>query len=256
MRNWNWLCWRLLCKKIFCSCFNSVFAPVNLCTAVWWYKSGRRHGILKAKQLGFFSPHPELKKDRVFNFFRLWAEQKAVHMRPMVYPVSQMMTSLPLWDYISSGSRFILLKLWNLWNTVCLGILKTFLRLKANLPVVSVMQVKPCFFMPFNWNLSHLLQGVHFVICDICFYCALCNIIKVPSRIVLTFKNHLKHFLGLFKLLSFKYNLCLIHSTCQMFKSRVMLPLSAFWRAGSSYRASLLRRSPEHWANLALMALQ
>lgn len=173
MRNWNWLCWRLLCKEIFCSCFNSVFTPVNLCTAVCWYKSSRWHGILKAKQI-FFSLLIQ-SWYWVFNFLRLWAEQKAVHMRPMVYPVSQMMTSLPLWDYISSGSRFILLKLWNMWNTVCLGILETFLHLKTNLPVVSVIQVKPCFFVPFNWNLSHLL---HFVICDICFYCALCNVIR------------------------------------------------------------------------------
>lgn len=156
MRNWNWLCWRLLCKKIFCSCFHSFFAPVNLCTAVCWFKSSRWHGILKAKQI-FYFPQPELKKDTEFSISLGYGlNKKQSTWGPCL------LTSFRLWDYISSGSRFKLLKLWNMCNSVCLEIWETFLRLKPNLPVVSFMQVKPCFFMPFNWSLSDLLQGMHF----------------------------------------------------------------------------------------------
>lgn len=188
MRNWNWLCWRLLCKKIFCSCFHSFFAPVNLCTAVCWFKSSRWHGILKAKQI-FYFPQPEFKKDTEFSISLGCGLNKKQSTWGPWYPVSQMLTSLPLWDYISSGSRFKLLKLWNIWNSVCLEIWETFLHLKTNLPVVSFMQVKPCFFIPFNWSLSHLLQGMHLSFLTSAFIVlSAISSEKVPPCNVLTFK--------------------------------------------------------------------
>lgn len=120
---------------------------------------------------------------------------------------------------------------------------------KKNLTVVSFMQVKPCFFMP-STEVCHIC----FKGCTLSFVTSIFIVLsaisldKVPPHNVLTFENHLKHLLGLFEFLCFKYNLCLmLHLSDVQEPARspyCLLMLSHLLAVPSSYKVSHSEEEP------------